>query len=776
MTDLAKLVIRLEAQSAQYQAELERATKKLDTFGKKSDSVLSKIGKSLGATALTAAAGLTALGKSTIDAIDRFNDMSKKTGVSTEALSQLAYAAKLSGSDIDGVEKGLIKLSKAAVEASSGSKETLAAFDAIGISAKDLADNLGSPDKLLLKLAGRFEGFEDGAGKVAVALKLLGKSGAELIPFLNEGAEGLRKMMEEGDRFGATVSGSAAAAADQFNDNMDRMATILKGVANQAIQKLLPVLTQLSDEFIDDAGDADKLGRSVDQLVTGFKALVTVALVIKSVLFAVGTAMGALAAAAADLFSGINAADLTNPLLMLGKIGANAIKAGGAIDGLKAAFGDIKEGVTSDLEKINKLWTDDSEILQEVHINLKKIKEEIKFSDPKLAEGTQKAADASLKKLQQLNVELQKQVATFDLGDTAAIKYALTVGDLSDDVARLGDKGKALADSIIATSSALEQLRNNDAVKSLDIQIMELTGHTKEAAAAAFDLQNKGLKGSLESTGDKAGLEKLETLRQLTTAQAAFSELQDEAQKVQDKLAQQEERIQNAVITGSATDLQAMGQVSDARKEAVLQLDEILKKQEAIAEASGNPALIENVKKFSTEIDSLAAQTELLAQKIRGDLVDNFANAFTDFASGAASASDAVKAFVKDTIRQFLQLGAQNLGQYIFGNGSTGGGGGGGLGGIISSIAGAFAGSRDAGGSGHAGNVYAIGTGAQPELFAPGTSGQFIPKSKWAGAAQKVQQNFFYQAPAGTVSRQTQLQTGAEAARGLSAANRRNNR
>lgn len=778
MTDLAKLVVRLEAQSSQYQAELERATRKLDTFGKKSSSVLGNIGKSLGATAVTAAAGLTKLGKSTIDAIDRFNDMSKKTGVSTEALSQLAYAAKLSGSDIEGVEKGLIKLSKAAIEASTGSKETLSAFNAIGISAKDLAENLNDPDKLLLKIAGKFEGFEDGAGKVAIALKLLGKSGADLIPFLNEGQEGIRKMMEEADRFGQTVSGKSAAAADQFNDNMDRMVAIFKGVANQAIQRLLPALSRLSDEFVEGSSNTDDFNNSVAQLVAGFKALVTGAIVLKSVLFAIGTAMGALAGAAVELFKNMSPADFANPGLLLVKLGQNASGAAGAIQGLKGAFDDIKSGVASDIEKITKLWSDDKDVLEEVHVTVKKIKAELKFSDPKLAEDLQKAADASLKKLQQLNVELQKQVATFDLGDTAAIKYSLTVGELSDDVERLGEKGKGLAESIVATSSALEMLRNNDALKSIDVQILELTGHFNEAAAAAFDLQNKALKGSLESTDDEAGQEKLETLRRLTLAQTEFEQLQNEASKIQNHLAQQEERIQNAVLAGSATELQAMGQISEARKNAVAGLDEILKKQEAIATASGNPQLVENVQRFGVEIESLAAQTDLLAQKIRGGVEESFGSAFADVITGAQTAGDAIKSFIKDVGRQFANLIAQNFAQQLFGGllGGGGGGAGGGAGGIFGSIASAFMGSMDSGGSGHKGNVYAIGTGAQPELFAPGTSGQFIPKNKWLGAATKVTQQFFYQAPAGTVSRQTQLQTGAEAARGISTANRRNNR
>lgn len=57
MTDLAKLVVRLEAQTAQYQKELEKANKKLDRFGQKAKKTVSGINVTLSGLAVGALTG-----------------------------------------------------------------------------------------------------------------------------------------------------------------------------------------------------------------------------------------------------------------------------------------------------------------------------------------------------------------------------------------------------------------------------------------------------------------------------------------------------------------------------------------------------------------------------------------------------------------------------------------------------------------------------------------------------------------------------------------------
>jgi hypothetical protein len=64
----------------------------------------------------------------------------------------------------------------------------------------------------------------------------------------------------------------------------------------------------------------------------------------------------------------------------------------------------------------------------------------------------------------------------------------------------------------------------------------------------------------------------------------------------------------------------------------------------------------------------------------------------------------------------------------------------------------------------------------EPEYFKPNVGGKVIPLSKMPNTGGvNVVNNFNIQAPQGTVSRQTQMQVAASAAKSLQSANRKNN-
>ena len=65
-------------------------------------------------------------------------------------------------------------------------------FKDLGIQIKDSAGNLRQPNAIFEDVAEIFHNTEDGAAKTALAVELFGKSGAALIPMLNDGKSGLQ--------------------------------------------------------------------------------------------------------------------------------------------------------------------------------------------------------------------------------------------------------------------------------------------------------------------------------------------------------------------------------------------------------------------------------------------------------------------------------------------------------------------------------------------------------------------------------------------------------
>jgi hypothetical protein len=105
-------------------------------------------------------------------------------------------------------------------------------------------------------------------------------------------------MAEQADRLGITLSTSAAAGADKFNDSMGVMKGIVEGLGNSLAAQMLPVLNEIADGFTKSADGADRLGRAAEQLATFLKIIVDIGYSVYSTFNNVGSALAALAAAA----------------------------------------------------------------------------------------------------------------------------------------------------------------------------------------------------------------------------------------------------------------------------------------------------------------------------------------------------------------------------------------------------------------------------------------------------------------------------------------------
>ena len=248
MAGLGDLVVSLTAETAQFRQAMERAAYVADkNFSQMRDSaanLAAGFGLYLGAD--------TFIGfiRSSIDMMDKFDDMSEKIGIATDELSKLAYAAKFANVDVDSLQSALVKFSKNASAAASGGGEAAGAFTALGISVKGASGNLKPTEELVKDVADAFAKYEDGAGKVAAATALFGKSGAELIPMLNKGRQGLKEQGDELERLGGVVLPDAAKRAAEFKDNVDRLSTAMGGLGKVMANEVLPTLTEYTNQIL----------------------------------------------------------------------------------------------------------------------------------------------------------------------------------------------------------------------------------------------------------------------------------------------------------------------------------------------------------------------------------------------------------------------------------------------------------------------------------------------------------------------------------------------
>lgn len=274
---LGQLTLDLVVKTGAFTSGMTKAERDLNKSLTAMEKRAYKFGQTLGtgikAGAVIATAALSALAVAVgqqIDGADAMRDLSIRTGVATEKLSEYAYAAKQTGTDIDGLSRGLKLLAKNAAEAADETSGKGKLFEALGVNVKDAEGNLKSLDQLLPEVADKFRALEDGTTKAALAQELFGKFGLEMIEFLNQGSAGLSEMGQKARDLGIIISSDTAAAADEFNDKLADLKAIGSAFALQIAAELLPRLIELVDYFTDAAQEGKVLGTSIADVGAAF--------------------------------------------------------------------------------------------------------------------------------------------------------------------------------------------------------------------------------------------------------------------------------------------------------------------------------------------------------------------------------------------------------------------------------------------------------------------------------------------------------------------------
>ena len=346
-----------------------------------------------------------------INQADAFGKLSRQTGIAADSLQAYVNAGKLAGVEQATIEKGLRRLAQSQREADQGIKTYSESYEALGISVRDSDGNLKSSEILLGDIADRFSNMPNGATKAALAMEIFGRSGAQLIPMLNEGRDALEEWNYE-------TSEGFAANAEYFNDQITMLKFGFDGFRKQLADALLPTLNNLLGMFrniFSSKNDWDGLFKGIEvglkiisssvfTVVAGFRFLLTT-------IQAIATGLGELAQ---------------------GNFGA-------AKDAFGAGLKKTNEQFKKDMEVFNQIWTGDENAPASY-----------------FAEGTEQANILSTQLDKSFGTQMQAKITSFK----NSIK---SVGESMADVVIKGVKGMedALVNFVMTGKLEFRSLANS---------------------------------------------------------------------------------------------------------------------------------------------------------------------------------------------------------------------------------------------------------------------------------------------------------------------------
>jgi hypothetical protein len=262
MATAGSIVIDLLMRTGSFETDSKRAEKRLKEFQKEAVAA----GKAIGAGVAVAATALGALTWQSIQFADQLDEMSQRLGISTETLSGWGYAAKMSGTDLDSLTAAIPKLSKTLAAAADEGSKAGQLFKALGIDVKDAEGNLRDVEDVLPEIADRFKALKNDTTEAALAQELFGRSGANMLEFLNRGSEGIAELSDRAAELGLIVSGETASAAAQFNDSLEELRAVTTAFGLQIAELLLPHLQDLVDWLVQSQREGKLLGFEIRDL------------------------------------------------------------------------------------------------------------------------------------------------------------------------------------------------------------------------------------------------------------------------------------------------------------------------------------------------------------------------------------------------------------------------------------------------------------------------------------------------------------------------------
>jgi hypothetical protein len=220
---ISSLIIELVANTAKFVSGMEKANKSLESTKNalsiiKLDSIIN-----LGERAFAAGERIYGMARNVASSLNEIERMSKLSGLSTDTFQKMAYAANMTDVNIESLSTGMKILAGHMDDVAKGNEQARILFESIGLSTIDTSGKMKSFDTILGDLADRFKSMPDGVQKVALAVDLFGRSGQELIPFLNQGRSGLTAFYEEARKMGIILDESVIRKGGEAEDTFKKL-------------------------------------------------------------------------------------------------------------------------------------------------------------------------------------------------------------------------------------------------------------------------------------------------------------------------------------------------------------------------------------------------------------------------------------------------------------------------------------------------------------------------------------------------------------------------
>lgn len=211
--------------------------------------------------------GIQQLVTRSIESADAIAKLSTNTGIGTDAIQALSFAAANSGVKQEELNQALFKFNGVIGSAVNGSLEAADNFRKLGINLFESNGALKNTETLMREVSDKVSTMGNAAERTRVLMDLFGRSGAKLTALFEGGSAQLDKFQKQAASLGLIIDKKLLMNAEKLNDEMEVMGMVLKTQVMTAVIQLGPQIQTLTKFIID---MTLKVAEAAKGVATGF--------------------------------------------------------------------------------------------------------------------------------------------------------------------------------------------------------------------------------------------------------------------------------------------------------------------------------------------------------------------------------------------------------------------------------------------------------------------------------------------------------------------------
>jgi len=224
--------------------------KEFDSGGKKSALSFKNIGKAVagaGVALVALGASLGAISKKVIALTDSIDKQSQRLGMSRKAYQEWDFILSQNGASINTLQMGMKTLAQKMDEAMEGVGLGADLFKRLGVEIDESMNQEDAFETVIIAL----QGVENEVERSSIATQLLGRSGQELLPLLNQEAGSIDKLRESAQELGLILGDDTVDAGVKLTDALDKMKRGITNLVANAMTPVIKVIKIMTDKGIE---------------------------------------------------------------------------------------------------------------------------------------------------------------------------------------------------------------------------------------------------------------------------------------------------------------------------------------------------------------------------------------------------------------------------------------------------------------------------------------------------------------------------------------------